>query len=164
MPRIYTRIPIEKRFWNKVRRGKSANDCWSWVGANNGVGYGKIGSHIYGVNLYAHRLSWVIHFGPIPLDMFVLHHCDNPQCTNPKHLFLGDNFDNSDDKLAKGRHKFGHHVGETHPRAILTEDQVKDIRSKPKSFGLIANLARQYGVTEGAIHNVRNRKTWKHLP
>jgi hypothetical protein len=35
--------------------------------------------------------------------MWVLHRCDNPPCTNPSHLFLGDAAANGADMASKGR-------------------------------------------------------------
>ena len=41
--------------------------------------------------------------GEIPNKLFVLHHCDNPPCINPEHLFLGTAYDNTQDRIKKGR-------------------------------------------------------------
>jgi hypothetical protein len=78
------------------------NNCWDWNGMIYNTGYASIPQ---GRNktILAHRASWLIHFGDIPQNMFVLHKCDNPPCTNPKHLFLGTAKDNSIDMIKKGR-------------------------------------------------------------
>jgi len=54
----------------------------------------------------AHRVSWMVHFGDIPKDLWVLHKCDNPLCINPDHLFLGTAKDNTDDMIKKNRDNY----------------------------------------------------------
>lgn len=93
--------PLPDRFWRYVDK---SNKCWLWTGATNGR-YGKI-SRGPGLGLVgAHRASWEIHVGPIPPGMQVLHRCDVTNCVRPDHLFLGTNQDNTNDKVAKGRHR-----------------------------------------------------------
>lgn len=96
-------ITPETRFWAKVRK---SDGCWSWLATTDNDGYGKI--KVSSKDGLAHRFSWQLHFGPIPKGMRVLHTCDNPPCTNPKHLFLGTNQDNTRDAIAKGRLRFDH--------------------------------------------------------
>ena len=95
-------------FLNKLvaRTQVTASTCWEWMGARTTAQYGEI-SRNYEIHL-THRISWKLFNGPIPDGMHILHHCDNPPCWNPEHLFLGDNQANTDDKIAKGRMRHGH--------------------------------------------------------
>lgn len=74
--------------------------CWLWKHGTHKFGYGFF-KHAGEVT--AHRVSWVLHNGPIPDGMHVLHRCDVPQCVNPDHLFLGTHTDNMKDCARKGR-------------------------------------------------------------
>ena len=75
---------IEKRFWPKVEKTKS---CWLWRGAKTNLGYGQLtlGRREEGKR-GAHRISWELHFGTIPLGMTIDHLCRNRACVNPDHL------------------------------------------------------------------------------
>ena len=75
--------------------------CWIWTGGKNSRGYGKI--KIQGEWFYATRLIWEMLIGRIELGMFMCHHCDNPACVNPSHLFPGTHTDNMHDMIRKGR-------------------------------------------------------------
>lgn len=103
---------IAASFWRHVEKGEP-NACWLWTGAvkAGGLPYGriKIVARALGVEYVekAHRLSWRLHFGPVPEGMHVLHRCDNARCVNPAHLWLGTNADNHHDKAVKGRAAFG---------------------------------------------------------
>jgi hypothetical protein len=90
-------MTLEERFWLKARK---ADGCWSWGGRLHS-GYGLIA--VNGKTTSANRASWIIHFGPIPDGMLVCHKCDNPECTNPEHLFLGTHKANAEDMVKKGR-------------------------------------------------------------
>lgn len=93
------KIPLIKRFNEKYKI--MPNNCWHWTAHLGHFGYGKIYNDKKAS--YAHRVSWELHNGEIPEGMSVLHKCDNPQCVNPDHLFLGKQGDNVSDMLNKGR-------------------------------------------------------------
>lgn len=88
----------EDRFWAKVEKGEG---CWEWQGARHPHGYGQV--RIAGICVFAHRYSWQLANGPIPGGLNVCHHCDNPKCVRPDHLFLGTQRDNLQDMAGKGR-------------------------------------------------------------
>jgi len=82
--------------------------CIEWRGSRGGSNkaYGLVPKLIHSTERYAHRWAYEKFFGPIPHGMHVLHHCDNPPCIRPQHLFLGTQATNMADMYAKGRDKF----------------------------------------------------------
>ena len=150
--------PWEERFWTKVDR-RGVYECWEWTGGRTGNGYGAL--DIDGKMRTVHRLSFGIHYGDIPDGLCVLHHCDNPPCVNPQHLFAGTVSDNAVDMIRKGRGN--RPFGERHHSAKLTDAQVLEILLIKPVSGYQSTIARKFGVSQVTISDIRSRKTWKHL-
>jgi hypothetical protein len=114
------------RFWSKVDVG-TPEECWPWTGSRNELGYGSFRSAggRQGRTIKAHRLAFVLAHGS-PLELapadFVCHHCDNPSCCNPAHLYLGDVRTNTDDKVTRGRQA----KGPTHGAAVSANSRRGD--------------------------------------
>lgn len=149
--------PLEDRYWEKVIK-HGPNECWEWTGAKNKKGYGLIGRGGRGDgNERAHRVSWMIHYGPIPEGMFVCHKCDNPECSNPHHLFLGTVQDNNADMVRKGRH-----VNGECSYSKLTKAEVVEIRKRYQSGKASQyKLADEYNVSRSLIGMIVNGERWK---
>ena len=142
---------IEERFWPKVDKG---DGCWEWNASRYPEGYGQF--TIRGKPVKAHRVSWFLAHGEWPTQ-HVLHHCDNPPCVRPDHLFEGSHADNMRDAASKGK-IIGFQKGVAHPWARkLTPEQVEEIRS---STDKRAVLAERYGVHWVTISRVKNGRAW----
>lgn len=163
--RIYTKIPIEERFWKKVIK-KTTFECWEWNAAKNPNGYGLIGlgSKKDGL-IKAHRASWIIKFGNIPNNMCVLHKCDNPKCVNPEHLFLGNQLDNVCDCISKKRHSQPPvRFGEKNNKSKLSKADVIEIKKIFNSSNISQRkFAKKYNVSHGTIGAILRNKTWKEV-
>lgn len=148
---------IESRF-NKFVIKKEG--CWGWSGFKAN-GYPKLNRKKPKSSLASH-VSWEIHNGEIPNDMCVLHKCDNPECCNPSHLFLGTRTDNNRDRDEKGRTV--HLKGERVATSKFTENEVKEIIILHKSKSMKVNdIAKKFGTTPSYVSSLSNGKSWKHI-
>ena len=168
-----------------MEKVQKTETCWLWTGATGQWGYGLIRPDGGGKKIATHRLSYELHYGPIPDGLWCLHRCDTPACVRPEHLFLGTGKDNTQDMVDKGRHwmhthpekvlrgdqvwtrRFPERVprGAAHNQAKLTDDDVRAIRQlyKPGSIKH-QDLAEQFGVSRSLISMILARKIWTHLP
>lgn len=160
--------------------------CWLWMGSFFADGYGSAwtGSKSMG----AHRLAWQLARGAIPAGLCVCHKCDTPACVNPEHLFVGTYADNAHDRDAKGRQAKGDRngsrlyperlargdanymrrcpgvrQGEKNARALITETQVRTIRTKFALGVFQKDIAREFGVHQTTVSNIIVGKTWRHV-
>lgn len=146
--------------------------CWLWTSSIMANGYGQIGYK--GKNAYAHRVSWILHNGPIDNGEFVLHRCDVRCCVNPSHLFLGSSKDNMRDMISKGRQNFNWKKGkppnnkgkrssiarEKHGMAKLTENDVAEIRRRYSLGETQKSLGVEYGVIQPHISRIVRNENW----
>ena len=150
----------EKRFWEKIKVGNK-DDCWEWQASKMSYGYGQFGISA-GRVILAHRYSWMLHFGSIPNGLFVLHHCDNPACVNPNHLFIGTQKDNLHDMIRKGRAKNPPMpMGDSNPNAKLSRHDVKDILNYfERGLATSRELRKLYDISKTTFYKISGRKHW----
>lgn len=157
-----SRQGMPERFWSKVDASAGESQCWPWTASRNEAGYGWF--QIGGKMRRAHTIAYRLTKGDPPEGHIIRHVCDNPPCCNPAHLVSGTKKDNALDASERGRYRPRH--GENNPRAFLTEEIVRYCRSrvrrKTKKDG-IAALARELGVSEPALRDAVNRRSWKHV-
>jgi hypothetical protein len=152
----------EDRFWSKVDR---SGECWNWTASlRNGYGFFSVDDQ----NGYAHRFSFELANGPIPEGMLICHRCDNRRCVRPDHLYAGTVHDNNLDTMTRnaaarkrilGMRKVR---GSEHGNARLTEEMVRSVRAS-KGIKTDLEAARECGVSETAVNDARNYRTWKHV-
>lgn len=171
-------------FWNRVDK---TGDCWLWTGGLSTRGYGR--TTLRDRSLDTHRFAWMVSYGPIPDGLCVCHHCDNPPCCRPEHLFLGTHADNNADREAKGRtargERSGHYThpertargeraglrlhperaprGERNGRALLTEQDVRTIRTLAALGTKAPTIARQFRVAPATVYHILWGMIWKHV-
>lgn len=135
---------------------RNPEGCWGWKGAVNTEKGGYAVMSWQGRNYYGHLVSLELDGRKVPKGMMGCHHCDNPICSNPQHLYVGTQKQNMQDAMRRGRVR----RGEACASSKLTDEAVRFIRASNLPTG---DLARRFGVTHGAVSMARSRRTWKHV-
>jgi len=139
---------MQKRLDHLIQK---TDNCWSWLGSVKGMKmpYGKV--YFRGRHYMAHRFAFEAYIGEIPLNMLVLHTCDNANCVNPGHLYIGNHLQNQHDKRRRGRCKV----------EKLSIDDVVEIKSLLSSSISCHEIARRFKCSAANICNIKNGKIWK---
>lgn len=154
-----SRLTVEERFHSHVNKA-GPDECWPWKGSAHKSGHGaffvskergKVPAHAYALELATGQAR------PDGLD--TCHHCDNPPCCNPAHLYYGTRQQNVDDMWRRGRAR----RGSKHVASLLTEAAVLAIRERFAAGETGPSLAAEFGVTGGCITSVINGRSWKHI-
>jgi hypothetical protein len=162
-----TRRPINqlspkqlKNFFEKVNKTDS---CWLWTGHTTETSRGKV--KLYGVEHTAPRVSYALHYGFDPGNFYVLHTCDDPNCVNPEHLYLGTAQDNADDMLAKGRFRASYgnmkiQPGSPQEKVLLDPEIPVTIAAEMLGIDRHAVWKRRRAAGTGTTTPGRNPKLW----
>lgn len=142
-------VPLAVRFWDKVQK---TDDCWIWTGARKGDGYGVMGWKGSNGTPRANRISWELHYGPIPHGQVVAHRCDNPPCVRPDHLFLTDMKGNIRDMVQKGRK----------PNTMALE-MVAEVRRLAQQGMRNKDIAEYLHLRYDAVARVTSGRSWSYV-
>lgn len=144
------------------------DECLLWPFARHCKPYRYVWVPEFAAVISVHRLSFFLCHARWP-EPQALHRCDVTMCYAWAHLFEGTISDNMQNMMAKGRRKQPLVVGEMNGRAKLTEDNVRDIRSRyikghsRYQRGNALALAEEYGVNRSVIIGIVLRKFWKQV-
>ena len=103
-----------------------------------------------------HQLVLEAFVGPRPAGQVCRHGPKGATCNELGNLCYGTAEENMADRNRDGTHG----VGMRNPRARLTEDQIRHIRSDRRSGYALAKV---YGVHMNTIYAIRNRESWAHV-
>jgi len=161
MPRFFD---PEGAFWSKVDRSGDPDSCWEWRRYREPNGYGKVS--VWGKKILAHRYSYELFYGSVPVGLEVCHRCNNPGCVNPKHLYAGTRSQNMFDAVSAGTHYHGpggdppHLRGADHPSTHLAEDQVLEIYRRAWANEPYPVIARDYSISRHIVANIKLGRSW----
>lgn len=140
------------------------NECWLYTGAPGRVEeydapriWDDYDGKQHPIAVVAYRKL----VGPIKRHMCILHTCDHARCWNPLHLYQGTKQQNTNDMIRRGRHVSPR--GEASGMAVLTTNQVIDIKIRLKRGGSTTVIARKLGIKRKTVDAIKHGISWKHI-
>lgn len=149
---------VPDRFWQRVAIG-APTECWMWKGSVNRDGYGR--ATLNGKPISASRAAYILATGASVDGLLVCHHCDNPGCCNPAHLYAGTKSDNERDKFLRGRVTM---AGEKNNSAKLTAEQVEHVRRLFEQGMTNTAIGKMLNVHHSTISKIRTGGSWGQKP
>ena len=150
--KLREQTPPSVEFWKRVRK---SDGCWEWTGILTPRNYGFF--HFNKKRVLAHRWSYQYAYATeLTPDVFVCHHCDNPRCVRPDHLFAGSAKDNALDAANKGRMAHGPNHGMAKLTAsdidyIVANYRLERTSTRTGKRSNTADLAEKFGVNKSTI-------------
>lgn len=131
--------------------------CWEHSYNSHSCGYAVIEfrnchAHLR-ITALMHRIFYYLYHGPFDDSLFVCHHCDNPKCVNPAHLFLGTHSNNMQDMVNKGRHNYASRTHCKHGHEFTVENTRRN-----KSDNFRARHCRTCHKERNRLYKLRKRK------
>ncbi len=153
------------RFWAKVDKDGPIQDhmttpCWLWAASRTDRGYGRFTKAGPQKIILAHRVAYFLTHGQWPLPM-CLHHCDNPPCVNPSHLYAGTSQDNVHDCQQRGRANTPRGSQQGHSK--ISESDVLHIRQLFAEGKDVNTIQQIYNLFPSHLHQIKRRVTWAWL-
>lgn len=148
------KLALPDRFWRHVIIGAST-DCWIWKRPTK-LRYPAFRITATEVR-QSSRVAYELTYGQSPPNKEVCHTCDNTQCVNPRHLFLGSHKQNMQDALKKGRLKL------PEPKRKLTPDDVRRIRALAAAHIPYREIADVVGISKTMAYQIAKGKWWRHV-
>ena len=190
MEKLKNEIGYQKLLLTKIEMNivDGITSCWETLLSKSSTGYGQI--TINKKAWQTHRFSYFMNHNQEPLldNHHICHKCDNRGCFNPEHLYQGTREQNAKDAqdrninlisrknppkrfktpnlLQSSLFKVGENAGENNIKAILTKEQVLEIRQKYNNglkYGELKKMATEYGIKYITIQKIVQGKLWVNI-
>ena len=130
-----------------MRRAPKGTPCVIYDGYIQSNGYPKRG------RVYVHRETLAEKLGrPIAAGLDACHTCDIRACVQPAHLYEGTRRQNMADCTARLRHNKPR--GERHWGAVLSSEDVRDMRALTAEGWSRKSLGERYGVHPATVSRI----------
>lgn len=139
--------------WLKSNTVQSPSGCWEWKGKLH-KGYAKVPRSIHRSRIGS-RAMYAAVVGP--LQLHVLHTCDNRSCINPAHLYEGTNAENARDRVERNRARGGSMPNEKNPHCRFTDAQIAAMRVAKETSGQSNKaMAEMFKISESHLSHILN--------